>query len=69
MIPIPENSSRKSSSLVLAASKPLIKIRFVVSSNPSKSHPCCAARSCSINSRGFAALHRLHVFRHAKFEF
>ena len=42
MIPIPENTSRRSSSLVLATSNPLIKIRFVVSSKPSSNQPCCA---------------------------
>ena len=68
MIPIPENTSRRSSSLVLATSNPLIKIRFVVSSKPSSNQPCCAARSLSLSSFDLPAPHLLQLFLHEKLE-
>ena len=66
MTPMPEKSSRRSSSVTFSGSKPWMKIRFEVSSRPAWSQPAEAFCSASFSARDLGLLHFLHDLRQWK---
>lgn len=66
---MPPKSSLRSSSVVFSGSKPLTKMRLLVSARPSCSHPAVACFSASFSALDLGALHFLHALRQLKLLF